>query len=45
MKKLIPNRILRTRGPSPQMLDSEVLTMEIVEILSSTITAELRVLQ
>jgi hypothetical protein len=34
MKKFFPNRTLRTRGPLPQMADSEVLTMEIVgEIL------------
>jgi hypothetical protein len=34
MKKFFPKRTLRTRGPLPQMADSEVLTMEIVgEIL------------
>jgi hypothetical protein len=34
MKKFFPGRTLRTRGPLPQMADSEVLTMEIVgEIL------------
>lgn len=34
MKKFFPVRKLRTRGPLPQLLDSEVLTMEIVgEIL------------
>lgn len=34
MKKFFPNRTLRTRGPMPQMADSEILTMEIVgEIL------------
>jgi len=34
MKKFFPKRTLRQRGPSPQMADSEVLTMEIVgEIL------------
>lgn len=30
MKKFFPYRRLRTRGPKPQMADSEVLTMEIV---------------
>jgi hypothetical protein len=34
MKKFFPKRTLRRRGPTPQMADSEVLTMEIVgEIL------------
>jgi hypothetical protein len=34
MKNFFPSRTLRTRGPLPQMADSEVLTMEIVgEIL------------
>jgi hypothetical protein len=34
MKKFFPERSLRTRGPLPQMADSEVLTIEIVgEIL------------
>lgn len=34
MKKFFPSRTLRTRGPLPQLADSEVLTMEIVgEIL------------
>jgi len=34
MKKFFPDRTLRTRGPLPQLADSEVLTMEIVgEIL------------
>jgi len=30
MKKFFPDRTLRTRGPKPQMADSEVVTMEIV---------------
>jgi len=30
MKKHFPSRTLRQRGPSPQLADSEVLTMEIV---------------
>ena len=30
MKKFFPTRTLRTRGPQPQITDSEVLTMEIV---------------
>ncbi len=30
MKKYFPERTLRSRGPIPQMADSEVLTMEIV---------------
>jgi hypothetical protein len=34
MEKFFPNRTFRTRGPLPQMADSEVLAMEIVgEIL------------
>ena len=34
MKKFFPDRTLRTRGPLPQLADSEVLTIEIVgEIL------------
>ena len=34
MKKFFPPRHIRTRGPMPQMADSEILTMEIVgEIL------------
>ena len=34
MKNFFPNRTLRTRGPMPQVTDSEILTMEIVgEIL------------
>jgi len=34
MKNFFPNRMLRTRGPVPQLADSEVLTIEIVgEIL------------
>ena len=34
MKNFFPNRTLRTRGPMPQVADSEILTMEIVgEIL------------
>jgi hypothetical protein len=34
MKKFFPKRTLRSRGPTPQVADSEVLTMEIVgEIL------------
>ena len=33
-KKFFPPRYIRTRGPIPQLADSEVLTMEIVgEIL------------
>ncbi len=30
MKKYLPERTLRSRGPMPQMADSEVLTMEII---------------